>query len=135
MFTLVETEGIAPMKPQAFCPHIFVNGWGVTKLGRWTLCGDLYFYYNPDYIQEHFYMIDRVVKVYGRGHLNCDDIGLPIPRMNRLLGMVNRLMTVEGGLIDQIENLLECHEQDTFGIEEEVGEEESEDEESDDEET
>ena len=69
------------------------------------------------------------VKVHGRGHLiGVDgkiDMGLAIPRMERLLRMVNRLMTVEVGLIDQIEILLEQyeHEHATFGIEEEIGEE------------
>ena len=134
MYALVEREGIAPMRPMAFCPHIFVNGWRVTKLGKWTLSGVLYFYLNPDLIQERFYMNDRNEKVYGRGHLNGADMSLAIPRMKRLLRMNNRLMTVEDGLIDQIENLIERHEPEhaTFGIEEEIGEEDSDDEDFDD---
>ena len=146
MFALVEREGIAPMKPMAFCPHIFVDGRIVTRLGRWTLCGVLYFYHNPRWFQERFYMNEMGVKVYGRGHLIGVDMGLAIPRMERLLRMVDRLMTAEVGLIDQIENLIEHHDNATFGIEEEnAGEvvfddedseedEEIDDEESDDEE-
>ena len=91
-------------------------------------------------------MNEMGVKVYGRGHLIGVDMGLAIPRMERLLRMVDRLMTAEVGLIDQIENLIEHHDNATFGIEEEnAGEvvfddedseedEEIDDEESDDEE-
>jgi hypothetical protein len=80
--------------------------------------------------------------------ISTDDIGIGIPRMKRVFGMVliNRLMTLECRFMDWIEIKLERHEQDKIGImmlrveesddeaEEEIGEEESDDEESDDEE-